>query len=469
MEKMPLEMKKPKHWRKFVNEHDVKYNLILKHGNEYECTNCGKYFYSNQEERIGYKTICPFCNNQYYVRRNNLKNYFFLYDLAFINNVDNRVVISYFEVKRNYDYKIRRFKDDIVEYARIIPEMDLELASDRYIKYLSSETVYHTKKIKKWRVFTGQYGLKQYYDAIYLDDIKDKLKGTIYEYAQLTEAIKYLGNNRVDFLKLLEKAKYPSFELLMKAELYKLAIECPEKFNTKGNFEKRFGISKDYYKFMKKHNINYNELKILKITKRANIAIIRDILKMSNFDTEDLENVSTYIDLIKMREYSKKQKNFSIYNYLDYIRNLQRLDVPLTKKMLFPADFQKAHDESLEKVKVIKSSVIKEKIRRRYKELEKNKYNDNVYMIRPARSLKDMKDEAEQQENCVYKNYSDIYAFGETDIYFMRKVNNPEKSLVTVEVNKGRIRQKYQRKNDIVTREQNNFLNKWEKEILKAA
>ena len=298
--------------------------------------------------------------------------------------------------------------------------------------------------------------------------MKEKIKGTKYEYAPLVEAINYLGNNKIDFLKLLEKANYPSFELLMKMGLYKLAIECPERFNGVGSFEKRFGVNKTYYNFMKKNNISYDELCILKIIKRDNIAIIRDILKMSD-RINDLEYVSTYIDLIKLVEYSKNQKNFSIYSYLDYIRNLQKLDIPLTKKMLLPENFIEAHNESVKKVKVISSDVIKEKIKNRYIELEKNKYNDNIYMIRPAKSMEDMKNEAKQQDNCVYKNYSDKYAFGETDIYFMREIKNPEKSLVTVEVNNGTIRQKYQKYNQIVTEEQNEFLKQWEQQILKAA
>ena len=468
LEKMPLEMSKPRHWKKFMNENSVEYNLIIKHGSEYECTNCGKYFYSTQVEGRRCWEICPFCHNKYDVRRSNLKNYFFLYDLAFIDNVDNKVVIRYFEIKRDYDYKKRRFSDDIVEYARIVPELDLELVSDRFSKYMCSERVYHTKRIKRWRIYTGRYGLRQYYKSIYLDDMKEKLKGTIYEYAPLVEAINYVGNNKIDFLKLLEKAKYPSFELLMKMGLYKLAIECPERFNGGGSFEKRFGVNKTYYNFMKKHNISYDELCILKKIKRANIAIIRDILKMSD-RISDIETVSTYIDLIKLKEYSKKQKSFSIYSYLDYIRNLQKLDIPLTKKMLLPENFIEAHDESVKKVKVISSDVIKEKIKHRYIELEKNKYNDNIFLIRPAKSMEDMKNEAKQQNNCVYKNYSDKYAFGETDIYFMREIKNPKKSLVTVEVNNGTIRQKYQKHNQVVTKEQNKFLKQWEQKILKVA
>ena len=177
LEKMPKEMKMPKNWKKFVKLNNEKYNLLIKHGKEYECTNCGKYFYSEKKE--GLSDTCPFCNNEYKVRRSNLKNYFFLYDLAFVDNINNKVVIRYFEVKRKYDESTRRFKDNIVEYARIVPELDIELASDRFVKYMSIEKVYHTKKIKKWRIFTGQYGLDQHYQQVYLYNIKEKLQGTI--------------------------------------------------------------------------------------------------------------------------------------------------------------------------------------------------------------------------------------------------------------------------------------------------
>lgn len=466
IEKMPKEMKLPKHWRKFINEHDIEYNLLIKHGKEYECTNCGKYFYSEQVEGNGYGNICPFCKNQYGVRRSNLKNYFFLYDLAMIDNVDNKLVIRYFEVMREYNKEKRRFGDDIVEYARIIPELDIELVNDRFVKFLATERVYHTKKIKKWRVFTGMYGLMQCHKSIYLENMNEKLKGTVYQYAPIVDAVMYLGNNEIDFLKILEKAKYPSFELLMKLGLYKLALNCPEKFNIKGNFEKRFGIEKKFYNFMKKHDISYDELCVLRLTKRTNINRIRKLLKMCNNWVRDLERVNQYINLEKVEDYSKKQKNFSIHNYLDYIRNMEKLEVPLTNKILLPKDFTEAHDSSVEKVELIENIDLDKKIQKRYKQLRKNRYKDNVYFIRPAKNLKDIRDEAKQQNNCVYKNYSDKYAFGETDIYFLRNLKEPNKSVVTVEVLDNRIRQKYQKCNKVVTSKQNEFLKKWEEKIV---
>lgn len=433
--KMPKNMKLPKHWKKFVNENDTEYNLLIKHGKECECTNCGKYFYSEQVEGRGCWDICPFCNNQYDVRRSNLKNYFFLYDLAVIDNIDNKLVLRYFEVLRKYKYKKRRFKDDIVEYARIIPELGIELVNNRFFKCLSTEKVLHYKEIKKWRVFTGTNGLNQYYKSVYLENIDEKLNGTIFQYSQIKEAIMYLNNTKVNLLRILEKAReYPSFELLMKMKLFNLALNHPEKFNVKGNFEKRFGINKEYYNFMKENNISYEELCVLRLIKISNIKIIKKLLDLAHSRIDDLEETYNYVDLLKIEEYSHSQKNFSLQNYLDYIHNIKRLGIPITKKVLFPLNFKEAHDNSVEKVKIVASKEIAQKIKTRYKKLQVNKFQDKNLFIRPAKTLEDLKDEAKQQKNCVYKNYSELYANGITDIYFLRKLENPKKSLVTVEV-----------------------------------
>lgn len=468
IEKMPKEMKLPKHWRKFINEQDIEYNLLIKHGREYECTNCGKYFHSEQVPGQGCWDICPFCHNQYDVRRSNLKNYFFLYDLAMIDNINNKLILRYFEVRRKYNYKKRRFDDDVVEYARIVPELDIELVNDRFVKYMAFEKVYHTKRIKKWRMFTGMYGLSQYYKSIYLENMNEKLKGTIYQYAPIVDAVIYLGNNKLDFKKVLEKAKYPSFELLIKAGLFNLALDCPEKFNIKGSFEKKFGVSKDYYSFMKKHDISYLQLQVLKLVKRKNMYKINRILKIGFNNIEIINKVSKYVDLIKLEEYSKKQINFTISSYLDYLRNLEKLEVPFlkNKKLLFPEEFWKAHNESVKKVKIVGNKGLDKKIRSRYDQLEKNIYKNNIFIIRPAKSLEDMKEEAKQQNNCVYKNYSESYAFGDTDIYFLRKITKPEESLVTIEVKNNKIKQKEQKNHRLLSKEQNEVLKYWEKNII---
>ena len=50
-----------------------------------------------------------------------------------------------------------------------------------------------------------------------------------------------------------------------------------------------------------------------------------------------------------------------------------------------------------------------------------------------------------------------------------RTLKNPDKSLVTVEVLDGKVRQKYEKRNTAINKEEKEFLNLWEKNILNVA
>ena len=472
IDRMPKEMKLPRHWKKFVNKSGKKFNLLLKSRKKYFCTNCKKEFYTmKQDEDVGSKAQCPFCKNTYMIKGSNIKNYRFLYDLAMIDNFENKIVIRYFEVLRTYNCKKKTFDEDVAEYARIIPEMRLYLVNNRYTKFMMTERVDHFEKIKSWRVFTGFNGLNQYYISMYLDNIEEKTKGTIYQYAPIKEVIEYIEekNIRMSIEDLFKKAKFKNFELLVKMNLMELAIGNPEEYEREGAFEKKFGLSKKYLRFMQFHDISFEELEILKIIKTPNIEIIHDFLEWSDENIEDLKTLKDYVDVFELKDYSVNQKGFSVINYLDYINNLNRLQIPLTKKKLFPKDFKDSHDELSKKVEVITTKELMEKTKYRYKELEHNIFKDKEYFIRPAKSLEDLKDEGIQQNHCVYSSYSSQYANGKTDIYFLREVANPDKSLVTVEVKDNKIRQKYGKNNSLPNEKENKFLYNWEENVIKKA
>jgi len=468
--KMPKETKIQKELKDFIKENSIQHNLLIEHGKEeYQCTNCGKYSYGKllSERNFKYQDICRFCGNKYAIKRSNLKNYFFSFNLAIVDNICKKLIIRYFNVYRYYNNEMCNFSDSIVEFARYVPEFDVILLNNRCPL---GQNIYHYDKVKKWRVFKGQYYANKDYQDIYIKDIDEKAQGTSYQYIPLGDAVNHLKSiNYNTIYRMFELVKYESFELLLKAGLYNLAFNCPEKFNEKGSFEKRFGVKKNFYNFMKKHNITYEELRVLQLTQRANIEAIRRLLKMSNENIKDLERTKKYIDLVRLEEYSKKQCDFSIPNYLDYIDNLVKIGIPLTKKKLLPENFSEAHDISVKKVKIVENKNLDKKIKQRYKQLEKNNFRNKSFFIRPAKTLKDIKEESVQQKNCVYSNYSEKYANGDTDIYFLRKLKDPNKSLVTVEVLDGKIRQKYQKQNTSVTKAQKEFLNLWEKDILNAA
>ena len=98
----------------------------------------------------------------------------------------------------------------------------------------------------------------------------------------------------------------------------------------------------------------------------------------------------------------------------------------------------------------------------RYLELSKYTYSDDKYIIFPAPSIDSMKDEGKQQGNCVGYMYLNSYINGETEIFFIRNLENADKSLITLEFKNGHIVQKelaHHERN--FTDEQNNFMDKW--------
>ena len=92
-------------------------------------------------------------------------------------------------------------------------------------------------------------------------------------------------------------------------------------------------------------------------------------------------------------------------------------------------------------------------------------FENKKYIIIPAKSISALIDESKQQNNCV-RTYAERIAKNECDIYFMRFISSQDKSLVTVEVRNNKIVQKRTKNNEKTSKEQDKFLNLWERKIL---
>ena len=108
---------------------------------------------------------------------------------------------------------------------------------------------------------------------------------------------------------------------------------------------------------------------------------------------------------------------------------------------------------------------INKQISKRCKELNNNKYQDEMFIILPAKSVEALENESKQQSNCV-RTYSEDYANGSCDIYFMRLLCSKNKSLVTVEVKNNEVVQSRIKHNNLPTEEQRLFLEKWQQNVL---
>ena len=112
-----------------------------------------------------------------------------------------------------------------------------------------------------------------------------------------------------------------------------------------------------------------------------------------------------------------------------------------SKKRLFPYQLIAWHDKFAKKIKINEDMDTQFKAYLRYLDLSKYTYKDDKYIIFPAPSIDDLKDEGTQQENCVV-TYLHRYINNETEIYLIRELLNPNKSFITLEYKNNHVVQK---------------------------
>ena len=482
MKNIDRKCKLPKHWDKFIEEQTKNHNYIVKNCSEKTlyCTNCQHTFYQSKYN-IGTFQTCPNCNNKYKVVSVNSFIPWFTKSVSLLQRTGSLVVVRVFEIETYYMARTKSMNRHIQEYCRIIPGKGKFLSNCVWF-YMGYMRIYHSSSYyySGWREYDGVRFFSDF--ASYPYNEKKLIKGTLMEYAPINQfTSKFYPYNFIDAIEL---AAYESFELLWNMKLYNLAFAA-RKLNKNGSFYKRFGLSKDYLKFMQDNDINYRELRILQLIKKKDIGLIRKLAQDRyshvkflyknqileefinngndiNYNTiETLKQIQNFIPLKKLKNYQKALKHLNIYK--DYLYMSKKLALNYkSRKDLFPRNLISRHDKMQNKIKVTEDIRTQFGAYLRFLELSKYIYDDNKYMIFPAPSIDDLKDEGRQQGNCVGNMYLNPYIECETEIFFIRELSDFTKSFITLEFKNGQVKQKElpQHGRDF-TPEQIEFIDKW--------
>ena len=270
-------------------------------------------------------------------------------------------------------------------------------------------------------------------------------------------------------------ARYPDMEMILKAGLNDIAralvFKFPINFNPRGKeIHDRLRINKNRLKPLvdakgdrRALAIYQLERKLGKVWNEEELQIIRTMEDCEY--SKNWQRVLKYASPIRIRNYMEKQKIYYgdhrdgyerrniRHEYYDYIEMREASGYDMSNDViLFPKDIRRRHNEMvLEREKEQLDKRVDEvnakytQIGKKYNYLKKKySYKSGEYLIRPAKNAGEIVMEGRLLHHCVGRdNYLSSHNTGRSFILFMRKINNPDDPLITIEIKENEIHQWY--------------------------
>lgn len=358
--------------------------------------------------------------------------------------------------------------------------------------YMRTER-YELDEWTRWqdnRIYDGSY-------FFYPTGIEEALSGTAMQYADLEGYLEERGHNKNPIYFLEYHARYPVIEFLWKAGYRNIVhnrIFGMDRENRNAILWERKKL-KECFKF---------PLRILKLMppeewRLDDIQRVNDLWERyggkitdteiqlvleSKVDIQLWSGATPYANAGRILKYIKNQtdkreeknpdrriisQNDTARVYRDYLQECEQLRIDLQdKEILFPKDLTAAHNRTMEQVKFEKNKADQEKFQKAVEKLEKFAWSEGEFFIRPAREQMELTAEGKALHHCV-GGYIRRMAEGETAIFFLRKVSEPDKPFYTLELQKKRVIQcrtehnaSYDRKPDVKS-----FVDMWIEKIVK--
>ena len=433
----------------------------------------GNYYCAKCLNKLDGFSHCKQCNKSYRYSdttwsTSNLKTCTSLGDKYYYFDIVNDNILVY-EVSATLDI----YNSDVIESICTDDEIEHRISNSiSYSKRIGIESVIcikktkiinlHNKKIYSHIEFKERTNIFDDWGYIYTSNL-ELLKDTkLFKYIPLWKCIDYFKRHRVKAKDVIYYSlNNKCFEYLINYKLYNLAFN---EIEYKGSFKKTFGVGKEYLDFMVENNIDTYDLEVLRLLKVKDYSLIRSVSARWKY-IKSLKELNEYnINLLDLLKYFKDKKlDYDLLEkYIYYIKLLLNLDINIKdKEYLYPDDFYEVCNIAEE----LNNYRIEENIEKVGNTLEINKYEDDKYIIYPPKTIGSIIDEATQQGNCL-ADYIVDYSEGKSHIYFMRKKDEKEKSLVTIEVNNNQVIQARARFNEDPSDEQIRVIENWEQKLI---
>ncbi|MDE6733799.1 MAG: PcfJ domain-containing protein [Oscillospiraceae bacterium] len=163
----------------------------------------------------------------------------------------------------------------------------------------------------------------------------------------------------------------------------------------------------------------------------------------------------------------KYEKSDTLMCWSDYIQMaiLSGLDLEHNRSLIYPQDVKIEHDRFSDMKDKIRNIQYENKLKERAKLLERLALEGEDFIIVPLKNVSDFINESNELKHCV-KTYIRRCSSGETNIFGLRKKDEPEKPYFTVNIsNHGNLIQNRGKYNCAPPKEVRDFVEKWLKRV----
>lgn len=178
-------------------------------------------------------------------------------------------------------------------------------------------------------------------------------------------------------------------------------------------------------------------------------------------------SLAAYLDRVDMFQAIEKNEALILLNdYVNMCVDLKIVPVTTSNSLKREHDVAaRAYRQFVKENKIApgKAEKLQKAFAKYYDKRSKYEYEDDGFIVICPKDPKDLLIEGNQNRNCV-GSYTDRYAKGKSEIFFVRKKETPDKSYITIETmnNATEIYQAYYSSNRTIDNQKDlNFLNKW--------
>ena len=335
--------------------------------------------------------------------------------------------------------------------------------------------------------------------VLYQRNLSDTLKDTPWAYSQL-EAFSGIASFSGVATFLSVYIKRPKIEHLIKMKLYRLvsgiiyggySYSALQAINFNGeNMRAILGIDRPYFPLLRELNPSIDQLHLIRQLLQADHKPSTEQIKwfiaskISNADAA--KELLAHMSVHKLQRYVEQQfapedeaalkrvdyykMNTLITDYHDYLCMCKELQYDVKNSfILFPRELKAAHDSVAKTLKDKRTAEHEKNIAGSFDEWQKRyQYQSKELMMIPPHSAKEIVDEGAALHHCV-RLYVKNVAEKKSVILFVRSVDEPDKSLCTVEVKDGQVTQARGFDNEEPPAQITAFIEQWKQRVLYAS